>query len=275
MTQDLTNFHSEVYSKQCTVVLNKNSVMLPLVNTSYTGEISKDGGVVHIRSFEGGVAVNPYTGTKIVTELVPTTRELKIDQFTQFCFFVDTIDEAQSDLDLLAGFMEQAKISVDLAKDTRIFSHVANVDVANVISDTQITKDNVYKKIKSLATVLKKNNVTAAMKPWVVIPVEVEDLLNEAPEFIQASLLGSKTLTEGSIGRIAGLDVFVSTNMVADGGVYSILAGTKNCIAFAGQVAKVEKQESQTAFGTQVAGLYAYGSEMVQPKGAAVLEVHI
>jgi len=236
-------------------------------------EIKNEGSVVHIRSFEGGVAVNPYTGTKITTDLTATTIPLAIDQAQQFSFKIDSVDKAQSDLDLIAGFLEQAKIGIDLAKDTRLLSHVADADAGNIITTSVATKDSIYGKLSSLATVLKKAGVTPAMKPWVVLPMDIADLLRQSPEFIQGgSAASEKNLTEGSIARIAGLDVFESNNASDDNGTYYVLAGNKNAIAFASQVVEVTKDTMPAgSFGTIVSGLYVYGSCVTQKKGIAVL----
>ncbi len=52
----------------------------------------------------------------------------------------------------------------------------------------------------------------------------------QSPEFISAHNVADKTLREGSIGRIAGMDVLVSTNLTEVDGKYYILAGTNDAI---------------------------------------------
>ena len=118
-----------------------------------------------------------------------------------------------------------------------------------------------------IAKLLKKANATSkGQKPWVIINPDLEALLIQAPEFIQANQTGDKTLKEGSIGRIAGLDVLVCTNFVDVSGTFNVMAGTNDAITFASQVTEVEKIRLQNSFDTAVRGLYVYDAKVIQPK---------
>ena len=82
-----------------------------------------------------------------------------------------------------------------------------------------------------LSLALKNSDaVYSGVKPWVVINPNIEAYLLQSPEFISAYKVGDQTLREGSIGRIAGMDVLVSTNLTDVDDKYYVLAGTNDAI---------------------------------------------
>ena len=85
--------------------------------------------------------------------------------------------------------------------------------------------------------------------------------------------MADETLLEGSIGRIAGMDVLVSTNLTEVDGKYYVLAGTNEAITFASQLAKIESLRDKDSFSDLVRGLYLYGAKTVQPKALAKMIV--
>lgn len=273
MAQDLTNFIPEVWSKKLGMLLDNSGVMMSCVNRNYEGEIKNAGDTVHIRSF-GDVTVKNYSGSIAYDDLTSPLQQLTIDQKKYFAFKVDDISKAQSNIDIMNGYIERAKIAIDLAKDLSFLGKYADVPAANQISGASLTKDTVYAKFVDVAKALKNANATAnGQKPWIVINPTIEALVIQAPEFIQASQLGEKTLTDGSIGKMAGLNIKVCTNLSAVSGTTYCLAGTNDAITYASQVVEIESLRLQDSFDTAVRGLYVYGSKTVLPEALAYLAV--
>lgn len=275
MAQNLSGFKPEIWAKELNLQLDKNVVFKNLVNTKYEGKIKNGGDKVWIRSF-GDITVEDYSGTLHPTELQSPKIPLLINEKKAFSFYVDDADAAQMDIDAMEGYLERAKIAIELAKDTSFLSLTADVDAGNVIAKAQITKTNAHEKFVNLAKVLKKAGVTGAMKPYAVINPDIEAVLIQSPEFIQANKLGENTLTEGTIGRIAGLDIFVSTNMEeVDTNEFHILASCKAAVSFAGQINKIKKVDTISSIGTLAQGLYIYGVALTNTKAGAVLKVSL
>ena len=154
----------------------------------------------------------------------------------------------------------------------------ANVETANIVgSDTSpvaLDKTTIYQQFVKLALCLKNSNaVSATKRPWVVINPTVESYLLQSSEFIGAHNVADETLREGAIGRIAGMDVLVSTNLTAVDGKYYVLAGTNYAITFASQLAKIESLRDKDSFSDLVRGLYLYGAKTVQPKALAKMVI--
>ena len=101
-------------------------------------------------------------------------------------------------------------------------------------------------------------NLKKYKKPWVVINPIIESYLLQSTEFIGAHNVADETLREGSIGRIAGMDVLVSTNLTSTSGKFYVLAGTNDAITFASQLSKIESLRDKDSFSDLVRGLYLY-----------------
>ena len=236
-------------------------------------EIKGAGDKVYIRTF-GNITVDDYAGSIEYTDLVSPTIPLLIDQAKYFAFKVDDISKAQANIDIMAGYLERAKIAIDLAKDTTLLAHVADADAGNVIPTALMTKNTAYTQFTQLAKTLKKANVKPAMKPWAVINPDIEAVLVNSPEFLLAGRnIGVDTLTEGAIGKIAGLEIFSCTNFVDVAGTFNILAGCKDAMTFASQVVEIEDIRLPESFDTAIRGLYVFGPKVVLKKGIAVLTV--
>ena len=117
--------------------------------------------------------------------------------------------------------------------------------------------------------------VSAGQKPWVVINPLVESYLLQSTEFIGAHNVADETLREGAIGRIAGMDVLVSTNLTEANGLLYVMAGTNEAITFASQRAKIETLRDKDSFSDLVRGLYLYGAKTVKPAALAKMVVSV
>ena len=115
--------------------------------------------------------------------------------------------------------------------------------------------------------------VHTGVRPWVVINPNIESYLLQSPEFIKAYNVADETIRDGAIGRIAGMDVLVSTNLTDIDNKYYVLAGTNDAITFASQLAKIESLRDKDSFSDLVRGLYLYGAKTVQPKALAKMIV--
>lgn len=276
MPNDLTNFIPEIWSKKLTLLLDKSGVMMQCVNRDYEGEIKNSGDTVHIRTF-GDVTVKTYTGSISYDNLTSPMQDLLIDQKKYFAFKVDDISKAQSNIDIMSGYLERAKVAIDLAKDSFLLAKHADVPSGNIVGSeatpVALTKDNIYSNFVAIAKLLKKANAIRkdGKNPWIVINPDIEALMIQAPEFIHATQTGDSALRNGSIGKIAGMDVLVCTNFDATSGKYYIIAGTNDAITYASQVVEVETIRLQDSFDTAIRGLYVYGAKTVLPNALGKL----
>lgn len=271
-------FVPEVWSQKLNQLLQKNCVMLQCVNRNWEGEIKNQGDTVKIIT-PAQVSVSTLTSDDITyNTLAPTSQDLVIDQKKFFAFKIDDISQAQSNTDIMEAHLVSATNAIEEVQDAYLLGMHTNVAAANTIgtedAPISLNKTTIYEYFVKLSLALKNSNaVHTGVRPWVVINPDVEAYLLQSPEFISAYNVADETLREGSIGRIAGMDVLVSTNLSDVDGKYYVLAGTNDAITFASQLSKIESLRDKDSFSDLVRGLYLYGAKTVQPKALAKMIV--
>lgn len=277
-TNSYAAFIPEIWSGKLNAMLEKDCVMLQCVNRNWEGEIKNQGDKVKIIT-PADVAISTLSSSAITySELEPTSLELTIDQKKFFAFKINDVAKVQANTDIMEAHLANAKKAIEEVQDAYLLAQHANVDAGNIVgtdaAPIALDKSTVYEKFVKLALALKNADaVTSGKHPWVVINPTVESYLLQSPEFIGANNVADETLRNGAIGRIAGMDVLVSTNLTATDGKYYVLAGTNDAITFASQLAKIETLRDKDSFSDLVRGLYLYGAKTVQPKAIAKMIV--
>lgn len=271
-------FIPEIWSAKLNTMLEKDCVMLQCVNRNYEGEIKNQGDKVKIITPAPVTIETLSDGAITYDELTPTSSDLIIDQKKFFAFKINDIAQVQSNADIMEAHLTNAKNAIEEVQDSYLLSMHANVDSGNIVGSdelpVELDKTTIYEQFVNLAMKLKDSNaVKAGKRPWVVINPLVESYLLQSTEFIGANNVADETLREGAIGRIAGMDVLVSTNLTSVSEKYYILAGTNDAITFASQLAKIESLRDKDSFSDLVRGLYLYGAKTVQPKALAKMVV--
>ena len=271
-------FIPEIWSKKLSNMLEKNCVMMQCVNRNWEGDISQQGDKVKIIT-PASVSVSTLTGDNITySSLTPTSTELVIDQKKFFAFKIDDVAKAQTNTDIMEAHLNNAKKAIEVVQDSYLLSLHTDVPSANIVGSAEspvtLNKSTIYENFVNLALTLKNSDaVQTGVRPWVVINPNIEAYLLQSPEFINAHNVADETLREGAIGRIAGMDVLVSTNLTEVNDMYYVLAGTNEAVTFASQLAKIESLRDKDSFSDLVRGLYLYGAKTVQPKALAKMIV--
>lgn len=271
-------FIPQIWSQKLSQMLEKNCVMLQCVNRNWEGEIKNQGDTVKIIT-PAAVSVSTLTSENIeYSSLTPTSQDLVIDQKKFFAFKIDDVAQVQANTDIMEAHLVNAKNAIEEVQDSYLLGMHTNVLEDNTIGSESypivLDKSTIYENFVKLSLALKNSDaVHLGAKPWVVINPNIESYLLQSPEFISAYKVADETLREGSIGRIAGMDVLVSTNLTDVDGKYYVLAGTNEAITFASQLAKIESLRDKDSFSDLVRGLYLYGAKTVQPKALAKMVV--
>lgn len=273
-------FIPEIWSKKLSHMLEKKCVMMQCVNRNYEGEITAQGDKVKIIT-PAQVAISTLSSAAITyDELEPTSQELIIDQKKFFAFKINDVAQVQANTSIMEAHLENARRAIEQVQDAYLLAQHTNVTEANIVGgeDTPVTLDKttIYKHFVDLAMKLKNSDAVAnGQRPWVVINPLVESYLLQSTEFIGAHNVADQTLREGAIGRIAGMDVLVTTNLTDTDGKLYVLAGTNEAITFASQLAKIETLRDKDSFSDLVRGLYLYGAKTVQPAALAKMVVTV
>lgn len=277
-TTTYSTFIPEIWSKKLNQMLEKNCVMMQCVNKNWEGEISQQGDTVKIIT-PADVTVSTLTSDNITyTSLAPKSQDLVIDQKKFFAFKIDDVAKVQSNMDIMEAHLVNAKKAIEEVQDSYLLAMHTDVTESNTVgsesSPITLDKSTIYEHFVKLSLALKNSDaVHTGVRPWVVINPNIESYLLQSPEFIKAYNVADETLRDGAIGRIAGMDVLVSTNLTDIDNKYYVLAGTNDAITFASQLAKIESLRDKDSFSDLVRGLYLYGAKAVQPKALAKMIV--
>ena len=277
-TTTYSTFIPEIWSKKLNQMLEKNCVMMQCVNKNWEGEISQQGDTVKIIT-PADVTVSTLTSDNITyTSLAPKSQDLVIDQKKFFAFKIDDVAKVQSNMDIMEAHLVNAKKAIEEVQDSYLLAMHTDVAESNTVgsesSPITLDKSTIYENFVKLSLALKNSDaVHTGVRPWVVINPNIESYLLQSPEFIKAYNVADETLRDGAIGRIAGMDVLVSTNLTDIDNKYYVLAGTNDAITFASQLAKIESLRDKDSFSDLVRGLYLYGAKTVQPKALAKMIV--
>ena len=271
-------FVPEVWSQKLNTMLEKDCVMLQCVNRNYEGEIKNQGDKVKIIT-PAAVSISTLGSNNITYDaLEPTATSLVIDQKKFFAFKIDDVAQVQANTDIMEAHLKNAKKAIEEVQDSYLLAQHAFASSDNIVGSEEspitLNKTTIYEQFVNLALCLKNSDaVSADRRPWVVINPKIESYLLQSTEFINAHNVADETLREGAIGRIAGMDVLVSTNLTAVDNKFYVLAGTNEAITFASQLAKIESLRDKDSFSDLVRGLYLYGAKTVQPKALAKMIV--
>ena len=258
-TNNYDAFVPEIWGGKLNAGLEKNCVMLQCVNRNWEGDIATQGDTVKIIT-PGDVTISSLDSSVSYSEIAPTSASLVIDQKNDVAL-------AQANTDIMEGYLNKAKHAIEVEQDVYLLGKHVDVASGNTLGGTtaiSLTASNIYSQFVQLAQILKNSSaITDGKKPWVVINPDIEALLLQSSQFTSSYQIADETLRNGSIGRIAGMDVLVTPNLTATDSKINVLAGTNDAITYASQLAKIEVLRDPDSFSDLVRGLYLYGAKTV------------
>lgn len=273
-TNNYDAFVPEIWGSKLNAGLEKNCVMLQCVNRNWEGDIASQGDTVKILT-PGNVTIGTLDSTVSYSEIAPTSTSLVIDQQKVFAFKINDVALAQANTDIMEGYLNKAKHAIEVEQDVYLLGKHVDVASGNVIGGTStvaLTVSNIYAQFVQLAQILKNSSaIVDGKKPWVVINPDIEAILLQSTQFTSSYQIADETLRNGSIGRIAGMDVLVTPNLTATDGKINVLAGTNDAITYASQLAKIEVLRDPDSFSDLVRGLYLYGAKTINTDALAKL----
>ena len=267
-------FIPTVWAARLLTALEKSLVYgQPIVcNRDYEGEIREAGNTVKVASI-GDVTIDDYTkDTDIADPEILTDSELSlvIDQQKYFNFFVDSVDRAQQNVNVLDEAMRRAGYKLNDAADSYIAGLMeAAVPAGNTIGTVGTpkvpTKDDAYEYLVDLGTLLDEGNTPISGR-FCVVPAWFHGLLLKDERFVRSgTAVGDERLRNGEVGEAAGFTILKSNNVPNTTGTkYKIIAGHNIATSYAEQVLDVKTYEPEKRFGDAVKGLHVYGAKVLR-----------
>ena len=295
MANNINSFVPEFWSQK---LLRQSKEMTDfknnMTNNEYEGEIKSYGDTVRItspnlQSITIGSGVVPES-----TSVYPDQLTLTIDKSKNFQFKFNDIEQAQSQINMMDGYMSMANEQMMIDVNKELINAVKdNEDIpsyGSTGSEIVITDDNVNKFFNHLKTVLMNNkalspagfytfkgNQEQSLQLEAVVTIDpfLYEALANSSRLTHPTVQGDDVLYKGVVGSIAGMKIFVDTAIGQVTGAdpsasanskHFCIAGTKMGITFAEQYNKVEKIRDPQTFSDIGRALYLYGYKITNPK---------
>jgi hypothetical protein len=248
-------------------------------NRDYEGEIRSAGNTVKIGSI-GDVSIGDYEKDTDIGDpevLSDDEQSLVIDQAKYFNFYVDSIDRAQQNVNVLDEAMRRSSWGLRAAADTFLAAAMeaavpADNKIGSVGTPKVPTKADAYEYLVDLGVLLDESN-TPIDGRFVVVPAWFHGLLLKDDRFIKAGTRRSdNALQNGEVGEAAGFSILKSNNVPnTTGAKYKIIAGHSIATAYVEQIVDLQTYKPEKRFGDAVKGLHVYGAKVVRPTALACL----
>ena len=299
MANNINAFVPEFYSQK---LLKEAKEMTDfknnMTNSDWEGEIKSAGDTVHICTPDASNIVIGEGVVPEVNDVYPKSMTLTIDKTKSFQFKFNDIEQAQSQFNMMEGYMSIAneRMMVEVNKELEL-EVLNNAEVPNVGTNaagfqaTSATINTFFNRLKKTLMANKalspagfytfKGNKEQALQLNAVVTIGTglfEQLVNST-QLTHPTVQGDDILYKGVVGQIAGMQIFVDTlldgikqtecaNHYADeaGKKFIAIAGTKMGITFAEQYNKVEKLRDPQTFADIGRALYLYGYKITNPK---------
>jgi hypothetical protein len=275
------DFIPTVWAARLLVALEKALVygQTNVCNRDYEGEIRASGNTVKIASI-GEVAVDDYTKDTDIGDpetLTDDDQSLLIDNAKYFNFYVDSVDRAQQNVNVLDEAMRRSGWSLRdhadrFLAETMETAVPAGNTIGTVVAPIIPTKDDAYEYLVDLGVRLDEANAPIDAR-FVIVPAWFHGLLLKDERFIKAGTRRSDmALSNGEVGEAAGFSILKSNNVPnTTGAKYKIIAGHSIATAYVEQILDVQTYKPEKRFGDAVKGLHVYGAKVVRPAALAML----
>lgn len=264
----ITNFIPEVWSAGVNTAFQAAQIVIPTLNTQYTGEASR-GNTVHIIGAVTPTIVD-YAGagrTIDAEALTDSSVDLLIDIEKAFAFKVDDVDKVQAAGSFDAwtaaaggALAEDAEAAI-LVKMLAGAGNNLNTGSGAIVVDTA---DEAKAALRAIRTQLTKNKVPAADRFVAVNPAMADLLIAGLSDVSTAGADGE--LRNGIIGRIYGLTV-LETPLFAEATKPVAVGYHASAVAFVSQIENTESLRDPASFSDIVRGLNVYGAKVVRSAG--------
>ena len=299
MPNNINAFVPEFYSQK---LLKESKEMTDfknnMTNNDWEGEIKSAGDTVHIVTPDLSNIVIGQGVVPVTNNVYPKSLTLTIDKSKSFQFKFNDIEQAQSQFNMLDGYMsasnEQMMIEVNKELEVAVLddASVPKVgDATTPFAATSATIVSFFNRLKKTLMANKalspagfytfKGNKEQALQlaPIVTIGTGLFEELVNSTQLTHPTVQGDDILYKGVVGQIAGMKIFVDTLLdtitSTDGTTfeaddanksYVAIAGTKMGITFAEQYNTVEKLRDPQTFADIGRALYLYGYKITNPK---------
>ena len=263
----ISNFIPQIWSARLQEKLHGALVFGSLCNRNYEGEIRQWGDTVHINTIND-ITVKPYDPTVAIDdpeELSGADTTLTIDHGAYYNFFINDVDAVQARADLMDAAMKNA--AERLARDAETYILSVIRENAGKKVTKAIPAGGLYELILEIKTAMDEAGVPRSDRKLILPPALESELLLDQ-RFITGTSAAANRLTEGSVARAAGFDLYISGELTGE-----IVAMTPEAVTFANQITRVDAYRPERGFSDGVKGLCLSGAKVLQPDAVCVYTI--
>tara|TARA_R100001460_G_scaffold2077_8_gene7105 strand:- start:1926 stop:2732 length:807 start_codon:yes stop_codon:yes gene_type:complete len=256
----IDNFIPEVWAAGVTQSFIANQVVIPTLNTQFTGTVTR-GNQVHIINATTPTIVDyKAAGRSITAEALNDTEVLlDIDQEKAFSVNIDDVDAVQASSEFGPWVDSAGRALAEDAEDYLLDQMLAGATDSNSGSVVVDSAAKALTGVLDMRTAMSTAKVPANGRFLVVSP-NYADLLIQGLDDV--SVAGNDTeLRNGVIGRIYGFQVLESPLFASGAGA---IAYHENMVGFVNQIQSLESLRNPTKFSDIVRGLNVYGAKVLK-----------
>ena len=257
----INNFIPEVWAAGVTQSFIANQVVIPTLNTQYTG-VATRGNTVHIINATTPTIVDYAAAGRTITAeaLADTEVQLLINQEKAFSVNVDDVDRVQAAGEFNAWTEAAGRALAEDAEEYVLAQMIAGGTNGNTGDVDVDTPAKAKAAIRAIRKQLTESKVPSSGR-FVVVNPDFADLLLQ--DLSDVSVAGSSTeLRDGVILRLFGMDV-IESPLLYD--VTPTAVGYhQDMVAFVNQIDSLESLRNPTKFSDIVRGLNVYGAKVVK-----------
>jgi|TARA_R110000796_G_scaffold130721_3_gene246396 hypothetical protein len=259
----IDNFIPEIWSAGVTQSFISNQVVIPTLNTQYSGDATR-GNTVHIINATTPTIVDyAAAGRSITAEaLADTEVQLLLNQEKAFSVNVDDVDKVQAAGTFNAWTDAAGKALAEDAETYLLAQMLAGATDGNGGGVVVDTAAEAKAAVLSIRTTLTSAKVPSGNR-FIVVTPDFADLLLQGLSDVAAAG-ASNELRNGQITSLYGMQVLESPLLGSD---VSAVGYHGDTVAFVNQIQSLEALRSQTSFSDIVRGLSVYGASVIKAAG--------
>lgn len=258
----IDNFIPEVWAAGVTQSFIANQVVIPTLNTQFTGTVTR-GNQVHIINATTPTIVDyAAAGRSITAEALADTEVLlNINQEKAFSVNIDDVDAVQASSEFGPWVDSAGRALAEDAENYLVDLMVTEATNSNTGSVVVDTADEAKTAIRELRKAMANAKVPAAGR-YVVVNPDMSDLLIQGLD--DASVAGTDAeLRNGVIGRLYGFTV-VESPLLESAGTPAAVGYHENMVGFVSQIQSLESLRNPTKFSDIVRGLNVFGGKVLK-----------
>tara|TARA_R110001599_G_scaffold235267_2_gene434465 strand:+ start:93 stop:965 length:873 start_codon:yes stop_codon:yes gene_type:complete len=271
-------FIPEIWSDEIIASYEKSLVVKPLVRAM--SMVGKKGDTIHIPKPDRGNASAKAAETQ-VTLIAGTTDELvvTINQHFEYSRLIEDITDVQALNSLRRFYTEDAGYALATNVDTALITEAGTgftaqkSFVSGGIADESGATTTAFNDagFREAIQILDDNNVPGESRVFVIPPAVKREMLGVS-QYISSDFVTGQPVTNGKIGSLYGVDIFVSTNLASAGGETDCLLFHKDALVLAEQVGvRTQTQYKQEFLADLMTADTLYGVETYRPEAGVVI----